>query len=67
MKKELVTPSLDTTWSSKLQVLDARTAFSSSNRNSSDSEKEIERLENQFRDLEVKRLHQLTQTTLNKN
>ena len=53
--------------SSRLIVLDAHIASSSSSRTSSDSEKEIEKLENQFRGLEVKRLHQPTPTTLTKN
>ena len=68
VKKEPVTPSPDTTSSSrKLVVLDAHTTFSSSSRTSSDNEKEIEKLENQFRGLEVKKLHQLTSTTLTNN
>ena len=53
--------------SSRLIVLDAHTTSSSSSRTSSDSEKKIEKLENQFRGLEVKRLHQPTSTTLTKN
>ena len=48
MKKEPVTPLPDITSSNRLIVLDAHTAFSSSTRTSSDSEKEIERLKNQF-------------------
>ena len=48
VKKELVTASLDTTKSGRLIVLDAHTASSSSSRTSSDCEKEIEKLENQF-------------------
>ena len=67
VKKEPVTPSLDTTSSSRLIVLDAHTASSSPSRTSSDSEKEIEKIENQFRSLEVKRLHQPTPTILTKN
>ena len=67
VKKEPVTPSPDTTTSSRLIVLDAHTASSSSSKTSSDSEKEIEKLENQFRGLEVKRLYQPTLTTLTKN
>ena len=94
VKKEPVTPSPNTTTSSKLVTLDARKAFrssmkekpavssptprklvvldihtasSSSNRTSLESEKEIEKLENQFRGLEVNRLHQPTPTTLTKN
>ena len=67
VKKEPVTPSPNTTLSSRLQVLEAHTASSNSSRTSSDSEKEIEKLENQFRGLEVKKLHQLTSTTLTNN
>ena len=94
VKKEPVTPSPDTTSSSRLATLEARkvprslekkkpvissptsrnlvvldvhTASSSSSRTSSESEKEIEKLENQFRGLEVNRLHQPTPTTLTKN
>ena len=44
VKKEPVTPSPDTTLSSRLIVLDAHTASTSSSRPSLDSEKEIERL-----------------------
>ena len=66
-KKELVTPSPNITSSSKLIVLDTHIASSNSSRTSSDSEKEIEHLENQFRGLEVKKLHQPTLTTLTKN
>ena len=46
VKKELVTPSLDITSSSKLIVLDAHTASGNSSRTPSDSEKEIKHLEN---------------------
>ena len=67
VKKEPVTPSPDTTSTSRLIVLDAHTASSSSSKASSDGEKEIEQLENQFRGLEVKRLYQPTPTTLTKN
>ena len=94
VKKEPVTPSPDTTTSSRLVTLDARkasrssmkekpvvssptprklvvldihTASSSSSRTSSESEKEIEKLENWFRGLEVNMLHQPTSTTLTKN
>ena len=45
VKKEPVTPSPNTTLYSRLQVLEARTASSNSSRTSSNSEKEIERLE----------------------
>ena len=48
VKKEPVTLSPDTTTSSGLIVLDAHIASSSSSKTSSDSEKEIEKLENQF-------------------
>ena len=44
-KKEPVTPSPNITSSSKLIVLDTHIASSNSSRTSSDSEKEIERLE----------------------
>ena len=67
MKKELVTSSTNTTSTSRIIILDAHTASSSSSRASSDCEKEIEKLENQFRSLEVKRLYQPTPTTLTKN
>ena len=67
MKMEPVTPSPDTTLSSRLVVLKYRTASSSSSRTSSDSEKEIEKLENQFRGLEAKKLYQPTPTSLTKN
>ena len=43
VKKELVTPSPDTTTSSRLVVLKAHIASSSSSRTSSDSEKEIKK------------------------
>ena len=55
VKKEPVTPSPNTTTSSRLVTLDVHTASSSSSRASSDSEKEIEKFENQFRGLEVKK------------
>ena len=67
VKKEPITPSTDITSSSKLAVLDVHTASSSSSRTSSDNEKEIEQLENQFQGLEVKWLHQPTPTSLTKN
>ena len=84
VKKEPVTPSPDTTSSSRLVTLEARkvprspvkkkpvisspksrnlvvldvhTASSSPSRTFSDSDKEIEKLENQFRSFEVNRLH----------
>ena len=46
VKKEPVTPSPDTTTSSRLVLLKAHTASSSSSRTFSDSEKEIKKLEN---------------------
>ena len=52
VKKEPVTLSPDTTTSSGLIVLDAHIASSSSSKTSSDSEKEIEKLENQFQNLQ---------------
>ena len=70
LKKEPVTPSPVTTSSSKapqLNVLEIHTTSSSSSRISSDNEKEIEQLENQFRGLEVKKLHHPTPTSLTKN
>ena len=67
VKKKLVISSPKTTKSSRLVVLDVQTASSSSSRASSESEKEIEKLENQFRGLEVNRLYQPTPTTLTKN
>ena len=84
VKKEPVTPSPDTTSSSRLVTLEARkvprspvkkkpvisspksrnlvvldvhTASRSPSRTFSDSDKEIEKLENQFRSFEVNRLH----------
>ena len=48
VKKKPVTLSPDTTTSSRLIVLDAHTASSDSSRTSSESENEIEKLENQF-------------------
>ena len=50
VKKEPVTPSPDTTSSSRLVTLDIHTASSSSSRTSSDSGKEIETLKNQSQD-----------------
>ena len=67
VKKEPVTFSPDTTLSSRLIVLDAYTASTSSSRPSLDNEKEIKKLENQFRGLVVKRLYQPTPTTLTRN
>ena len=57
VKKESVTLSPDTTTSSRLVILKTHTASSDSSRTSSESEKEIKKLENQFQGLEVKRLH----------
>ena len=67
VKKKPVISSTNTTKFSRLIVLDAHTTSSSSSRTSSESEKEIEKLENQFCGLEVKKLHQPTPTTLTKN
>ena len=67
VKKEPATPSPDTTTSSRLVTLDARTASSSPSTASSESAKKIEKLENQFRGLMVKRLYQPTPTTLTRN
>ena len=60
-------PIISSSTSRNLVVLDVHTASSSSSRTSLESEKEIEKLENQFRGLEVNRLHQPTPTTLTKN
>ena len=65
VKKEPTTPS--TSIDPRLAVLDIHTASSSSSRTSSENEKEIEQLEDQFRGLEVKTLHHPTQTSLTKN
>ena len=65
MKKEPVTPSPSKT--PQLNILDIHIASSSSSKTSSDNEKEIEHLENQFRGLEVKMFHQPTPTSLSKN
>ena len=67
VKKKPVISSTNTTKFSRLIVLDAHTISSSSSRTSSESEKEIEKLENQFCGLKVKKLHQPTPTTLTKN
>ena len=67
MKKKLVISSPKTTKSSRLVVLDVHTASSSSSIASSDNDKEIEKLENQFRGLEVNRFYQPTPTTLTRN
>ena len=72
VKKEPVTPSPDHTTTSKdprLRTLHAHTAFSSSNRTSLETEKEIEHLEDQFRGLQVNRLYQpkVNLTSLTKN
>ena len=65
VKKEPTTPSASIDpW---LAVLDIHTASNSSSRTSSENEKEIEQLEDQFRGLKVKRLHHPTQTNLTKN
>ena len=52
VKKEPVTPSPDTTTSSRLIILDAHTASNSSSRTSSNSENEIGHLENRFQGLQ---------------
>ena len=67
VKKKPVISSPKTTKSSRLVVLDVRTTSSSSSQTSSESEKEIKKLENQFRGLVVKRLYQPTPTTLTRN
>ena len=67
VKKKPIISSPKPTKSSRLVVLDVHTASSSSSQISSDSENEIEKLENQFRGLEVKRLYQPTPTTLTRN
>ena len=76
MKKEPITPSPDHTSTSKEQprdnrliVLEAHIASNSSRRNSSEAEKEIEHLEDQFRGLQVNRLYQpkVNPTSLTKN
>ena len=51
----------------QLTTLDTHTATSDSSRTSSDNEKEIEHVENQFRDLKVKRLYHPPSTSLTKN
>ncbi|KAL0001510.1 hypothetical protein SO802_015291 [Lithocarpus litseifolius] len=63
--KEPVTPSPSK--ATQLNVLDIHTTSSSSSRTSSENEKEIEHIENQFRGLEVKRLHHPTSSSLTKN
>ena len=67
VKKKPAISSPKSTKSSRLVALDVHTASSSSSRTSSESEKEIEKLENQFQGLEVNRLHQPTPITLTKN
>ena len=67
VKKKPIISSPKPTKSSRLVVLDVHTASSSSSQISSDSENEIEKLENQFRGLEGKRLYQPTPTTLTRN
>ena len=67
VKKKPVILSPKTTKSSRLVALDAHTTSSSSSQTSSESEKEIEKLENQFCGLEAKRLYQPTPTTLTRN
>ena len=67
VKKKPVISSPKTTKPSRLVVLDVHTASSSPSQTSSESDKEIEKLENQFRGLEVKRLYQPILTTLTRN
>ena len=76
MKKEPVTPLPNTTSTSKEQPRDnrlitlrAHTTSNSSSRTSSEIEKEIEHLEDQFRGLQVNRLYQpkVNPTSLTKN
>ena len=67
VKKKLVISSPKTTKSSRLVVLDVHTASSSSSTASSNNDKEIEKLENQFCGLEVNRLYQPIPTTLTWN
>ena len=61
VKNEPITPSPDTTSSTKLQVLDVHIASSSSRRTSLDNKKEIEQLENQFRGEKASPSNQLNQ------
>ena len=76
MKKEPITPSPNTTSTNREQPRDnrlitlrAHKASSSSSRTSSETEKEIEHLEDQFRGLQVNRLYQprVNPTNLIKN
>ena len=77
VKKEPVTPSPNHTLTSREQprdnprlvVLEAHTASSSSSRTSSETEKEIEHLEDQFQGLQVNKLYhpKVTPTSLTKN
>ena len=76
MKKEPVTPSPNTTSTSRgqprdnqLVTLEAHIASSNSSRTSSENEKEIEHLEDQFRGLQINRLYQpkVNPTNLTKN
>lgn len=73
MKNEPVTSSPDTISTNRdprdhrLVTLEAHTASSNSSRTSFDNEKEIERLEDQFRGLQVNRLYQPKPTSLTKN
>ena len=67
VKKKPVISSPKTTKSSRLVVLDVHAASSSSSTASSDNDKEIGKLENQFRGLEVNRFYQPTPTTLTRN
>ena len=76
IKKEPVTPSSNTTSTSREQPRDnmlitlrAHKTSNSSSRTSSETEKEIEHLEDQFRELQVNRLYQpkVNPTNLTKN
>ena len=60
-------PVISSPKSRNLVVLDVHIASSSPSRTFSDSDKEIEKLENQFQSFEVNRLHQPIPTTLTKN
>ena len=65
VKKKPVTPSPNI--NPRLVVLDIHNASSSSSRTALENEREIEQLEDQFRGLEVKRLHHPTLISLTKN
>ena len=76
VKREPITPLPDHTTTSRdprleswVETLHARTASDSSSTTSSETEKEIEQIENQFQGLQVNRLYQpkVTPTSLTKN